>query len=72
MCYDAFMLTKLHRNPMTVEFSQELEPLLREYADVLQIQSTFVTEEEIMDRYLKRAFGNAYDFDQMNRLQISI
>lgn len=57
---------------MTVEFSHEIEPLLKEYKDVLQIQSTFVTEEEIMDRYLNRAFGNAYDFDQMNRLQISI
>jgi len=57
---------------MTVEFSKELEPLLKQYEDVLQIQGSFVTEEEIMDRYLNRAFGNAYDFDQANRLKISI
>jgi len=57
---------------MKVEFSQELKLLLKEYEHVLQIQSTFVTDEEIMDRYLNRAHGNAYDFDQMNRLQIAI
>jgi hypothetical protein len=57
---------------MQVEYSENLKPELETYEDTLQIQSTFFPENEIVNRYLNRGFGNAYNFDQENRLSESI
>ena len=57
---------------MQVEYSEAIKPLLKTYEDTLQIQSTFFTENEILNRYLNRGFGNAYNFDQENRLNETI
>ena len=57
---------------MQVEFAEELRPTLEEYNPVLQIQSAFLPEKDILERYLNRGYGNAYDFDQQNRLPIAI
>lgn len=48
---------------MQVEFAQDFWPRLDEYGSVLQIQSTFWPEQDIIERYLKRGYGNAYDFN---------
>jgi hypothetical protein len=52
---------------MQVEFSKDLESLLAQYEHELQIQGTFIEEEAIMERYLNRGYGNAYDFNQIDR-----
>lgn len=54
---------------MTIEFSEELAPLLdREGADI-QIQRTLVPEQTILNEYLSRGYGNSYNFDQESRLE---
>jgi ectoine hydroxylase-related dioxygenase (phytanoyl-CoA dioxygenase family) len=59
----------LNSNAMTIEFSEDLEPILdREEAD-LQIQRTLVPEQTILDGYLNRGYGNSYNFDQKSRLE---
>jgi len=57
---------------MQVEFAEELRPTLEEYNPVLQIQSAFLPEKDILERYLNRGYGNAYDFDQQDRLPVAI
>jgi hypothetical protein len=61
-----------HSNAMQVEFAEELRPTLEEYSAVLQIQSKFLPEKDILERYLNRGYGNAYDFDQQDRLPVAI
>lgn len=55
---------------MNVEFSENLRPVLDEHGSDLQIQGTFMPEEDIYKSYLNRPFGNAYNFDQTERLEI--
>ncbi|CAM0138799.1 hypothetical protein VKS41_005989 [Umbelopsis sp. WA50703] len=57
-----------YRNAMHIEYSKELEQTLKEHGSGLQIQAEFKQEEEILNRYLNRPFGNAYDFDQQERV----
>jgi hypothetical protein len=54
---------------MTVEFSEELAPILDREGANLQIQRTLVPEQTILDGYLRRGYGNSYDFDQESRLE---
>ena len=53
---------------MRVEFAEELKPVLEEHGSDLQVQGMFSPENEIVGRYLNRPYGNAYDFDQAERL----
>lgn len=53
---------------MQVEFSEALKPTLQSYEKDLQIQGVFMPDQMIIDRYLKRGYGNSYDFDQKDRL----
>ena len=53
---------------MQVEFADDLKPMLEEGQD-LQIQGSFFPEKDILGRYLNRGYGNAYDFDQQDRLE---
>ena len=64
------MLMRVDSNTMTIELAEELRPLVRQYDDKLQIQSTFLSEKEIMERYLKHGYGNEYNFDQIERLDM--
>lgn len=57
---------------MHVEYSEDLSSLLDAYEDSLQIQKTFFPDNEMTKRYLNRAFGNAYNFDQEDRLPFAI
>ncbi|KAJ7982777.1 phytanoyl-CoA dioxygenase family protein [Mycena polygramma] len=63
------MLAMIHfapwyRNPMFVEFSDELSPLLSRERTGLQVQGTFIPADEVEKRYLNRPYGNAYNFSQ--------
>ena len=66
------MLIHGNRNAMQVEYSEYLKPILKTYEEKLQIQSVFFPEHEIVERYLNRGFGNAYNFDQEDRLNEAI
>ena len=48
---------------MRLEFSESVRPIM-EKQDGLEVPVDWVTDEEAMSRYLNRAFGNAYDFNQ--------
>ncbi|KAF9466102.1 hypothetical protein BDZ94DRAFT_1252114 [Collybia nuda] len=69
------MLAMIHfapwyRNTMKVNFSEELKQELEEFRLKLQIQANFMSEQEILNTYLKGVYGNAYDFDQQDRLDL--
>ena len=55
---------------MHVEFAESLRPILDVHGSDLQIQGTFMPEEDIYKRYLNHPYGHAYDFDQTDRLKI--
>lgn len=52
-----------YRNPMKLEFADDLKPLIGSQADV-EVPCNWVSKSEAMSRYLNRGFGNAYDFSQ--------
>jgi hypothetical protein len=54
---------------MEINFSEELRPQL-ESQRRLQIQGRYMPEQKILDTYLKGAYGNAYDFDQKDKLDV--
>lgn len=58
-----------YRNPMFVEFDEELAPCLSSDKTGLQVQGTFMPETEIEKRYLNRPYGNAYDFSQQEPVE---
>lgn len=53
---------------MTIEFSEDVAPILDSEGADLQIQRTLVSEQTILDGYLSRGYGNSYNFDQESRL----
>lgn len=62
------MLAMIHfapwyRNPMRLEFSESVKGAI-EAEEGLEVPVDWVTEEEALQRYLKRGFGNSYDFGQ--------
>ncbi|TVY94360.1 Kanamycin B dioxygenase, partial [Lachnellula willkommii] len=68
------MLAMIHfapwfRNAMEINFSEELRPVLEGHGG-LRIQGRYKPEQEILDTYLKGAYGNAYDFDQREKLDV--
>ncbi|KAH8174114.1 phytanoyl-CoA dioxygenase (PhyH) domain-containing protein [Sarocladium implicatum] len=63
------MLAMIHfapwyRNRMRLEFGEDVRPLLEESDLGLDIPVDFVSRDKVLGKYLNRAFGNAYDFDQ--------
>lgn len=68
------MLAMIHfapwyRNTMVVNFAEELKPALTLERTGLQVQAKYLPEKEVEGLYLKGAYGNAYDFDQVQRLK---
>ncbi|OJZ83144.1 hypothetical protein ASPFODRAFT_209974 [Aspergillus luchuensis CBS 106.47] len=62
------MLAMIHfaswyRNPMKLEFADDLKPLIERQTGV-EVPVDWVSKSEAMSRYLNRGFGNAYDFNQ--------
>ncbi|KAH6613905.1 phytanoyl-CoA dioxygenase family protein [Boeremia exigua] len=68
------MLAMIHfapwyRNQMEVEFAEGLRGRLSRAKTGLDIAATFAAEEEVMSNYLNRPYGNAYDFNQVDRIE---
>ncbi|KAJ4368393.1 hypothetical protein N0V83_006750 [Neocucurbitaria cava] len=68
------MLAMIHfapwyRNSMDVEFSKALADRLTPEKTGLQVVATYVTDEQLMKNYLNRPYGNAYDFNQVERIE---
>ena len=59
----------VYRNSMMVEFDRELKPVLESAGGDLQIHGDFISRTEIEERYLRRGFGNSYDFNQAEKLE---
>ena len=55
---------------MEVSFSENVRGVLEERGKDLKVQSKFVPEETLLETYLDGKFGNAYDFDQRDRLDV--
>jgi len=55
---------------MEVQFSEGLRGHIERWGRDLGVQGRYVPEKEIEERYLKGKFGNAYDFDQQDRLNV--
>lgn len=49
---------------MQIEFAEELEPALSVAKTNLKVQAKFLPGAEVLERYLDRPYGNAYDFGQ--------
>ena len=54
---------------MEINFSEELRPQLESHRG-LWIQGRYMPEQKILDTYLKGGYGNAYDFDQKDKLNV--
>ncbi|GME37228.1 Phytanoyl-dioxygenase [Neofusicoccum parvum] len=64
-----FHFAPWYRNPMAVEFADELAPLLGGERTGLQVQGAFMPAAEVERRYLNRPYGNAYDFSQQQPVE---
>ncbi|KAH6882643.1 hypothetical protein BKA58DRAFT_407793 [Alternaria rosae] len=67
------MLAMIHfapwyRNSMEVELAEELAERLLPEKTGLQTAATYVSSEQLLKNYLNRPFGNAYDFDQTEKI----
>ena len=52
-----------YRNQMRMEFGEGTKPLIQAEKQ-LDVRVDFVPEDEAMESYLNRGFGNSYDFNQ--------
>lgn len=52
---------------MEVELAEELAGPFAESG--LQVAAKYVSEEEALKGYLNRPYGNAYDFDQKDKIE---
>ncbi|KAG0652478.1 Kanamycin B dioxygenase [Hyphodiscus hymeniophilus] len=69
------MLAMIHfsgwfRNPMDVNFSEHVKEELGKCSEDLRIQGKFVSEEKLLGSYLEGKYGNAYYFDQREKLDV--
>ncbi|KAF2027706.1 phytanoyl-CoA dioxygenase family protein [Setomelanomma holmii] len=67
------MLAMIHfapwyRNQMIVEFAKELQDQLTLEETGLQVAASFVPTEKLLRDYLNRPYGNAYDFNQVEKV----
>ncbi|KAF1936336.1 phytanoyl-CoA dioxygenase family protein [Clathrospora elynae] len=68
------MLAMIHfaswyRNSMEVEFAEDLAERVTPEKTGLEIAATYVTEEQLIRKYLNRSYGNAYDFSQTEKIE---
>jgi hypothetical protein len=54
---------------MQVEFDEEFAERLSAEKTGLQIAATYVSGEYLLKNYLNRPYGNAYDFDQIEKIE---
>lgn len=53
---------------MTVEVAEELREDLSVEKSKLHVAAEFVDREKVEKTYLNRPYGNAYDFDQIDKI----
>lgn len=53
---------------MEVEFAEGLRDRLTKERTGLEVAATFVKDEEVLKGYLNRPYGNAYNFDQIDKI----
>ncbi|EOA86762.1 uncharacterized protein SETTUDRAFT_88610 [Exserohilum turcica Et28A] len=68
------MLAMIHfapwyRNAMEVEFAEELAERLSPAKTGLDVAAKFIAAEHLLKNYMNRSFGNAYDFDQRDKIE---
>lgn len=68
------MLAMIHfapwyRNTMQVEFAEELTERLLPEKTGLDIAAQYIPSEQLLKNYLNRSYGNAYDFDQSDKVE---
>ncbi|XP_014562599.1 hypothetical protein COCVIDRAFT_32476 [Bipolaris victoriae FI3] len=68
------MLAMIHfapwyRNAMQVEFAEELAERLLPEKTGLDIAAQYIPSEQLLKNYLNRSYGNAYDFDQSDKVE---
>ncbi|KAL5347757.1 hypothetical protein ACLOAV_007166 [Pseudogymnoascus australis] len=66
----SIVLRDLRLNAMSINFSEDLRADIEKHGSDLQVQATFSPEEEVLATYLKGKYGNAYYFDQKDRLDV--
>lgn len=54
---------------MVVEFAEGLRERLTKEKTGLDVAATFAGDEEVLRKYLDRPYGNAYDFDQVDKIE---
>lgn len=54
---------------MKIEFAEELEPRLTQDKTGLEIAGTYVPAADVLKSYLDRPYGNAYEFDQVEKIE---
>ena len=54
---------------MEVEFAQGLRDRLSKEKTGLEVAATFAKDEDVLENYLNRPYGNAYDFSQVDRIE---
>jgi len=55
---------------MQVEFADELQDRLTPEKTGLQIAATYTPAEQLLRDYMSRPYGNAYDFDQIDKIDL--
>lgn len=53
---------------MVVEYAAELQDRLSTEKTGLNVAATYAPAEQILKDYLSRPYGNAYDFDQIDKI----
>jgi hypothetical protein len=53
---------------MLVEFADDLKGQLSPEKTGLQVAATYVPTQQVVENYLNRPYGNAYDFNQTDRV----
>lgn len=54
---------------MNVEFAEELKEQLDVERTGLRAAATYVSQDQLLQNYLSRPYGNAYDFDQTEKIE---
>ena len=54
---------------MEVEFAEDLCDRLSKEKTGLDVAATFAKDEDVLKGYLNRPYGNAYDFDQVGKIE---
>jgi hypothetical protein len=54
---------------MSVELAEELEEQLDAGRTGFQAAATYVSHDQLLQNYLSRPYGNAYDFNQTEKIE---